>query len=43
MLYTKKKKRELIEKTVEKLDLDEEDLKDLEKVREEVWKEEKGY
>ncbi|MFP3910003.1 MAG: hypothetical protein ACLFVX_09105 [Archaeoglobaceae archaeon] len=41
IITLEKKKRELIEKTVEKLDLNENDLKDLEKVREQVWREEK--
>lgn len=41
IITLEKKKRELMEKTVEKLDLNENDLKDLEKVREQVWREEK--
>lgn len=41
IITLEKKKRELIEKTIEKLDLNENDLKELGKVREEVWKEEK--
>ncbi|MDO8726103.1 MAG: hypothetical protein Q7J35_08555 [Candidatus Methanoperedens sp.] len=34
-------KRELIEDTLKKLDLKDDDLKDLEKIRGEVWKKEK--
>jgi hypothetical protein len=35
------KKRELIEETLKKLDIGDEDLEELEKVRGEVWKKEK--
>ena len=38
---TNKQKRELMEETLKKLDIDEEDLKELEKIRGEVWKKEK--
>jgi hypothetical protein len=36
-----KKKREIIEETIEKLDMDERDMKNLEMIRKEVWEEEK--
>lgn len=35
------KKRELIEETLKKLDIDDEDLMELEKIRGEVWKRER--
>ncbi len=41
ILALESKKRELIEETLEKLDIGDEDLKELEKIRGEVWKKEK--
>lgn len=35
------KKREIIEETIKKLDIGEEDLKNLERVRKNLWKKEK--
>ncbi len=41
ILSLESKKRELIKETLEKIDIEDEDLMDLEKIRGEVWKEEK--
>ncbi len=41
ILAIESRKRELIEETVNKLDIGEEDLQKLEKIRGEVWKKEK--
>lgn len=41
ILAIESRKRELIEETVKKLDIKEEDLKQLEKIRGEVWEKEK--
>ncbi len=41
ILALESKKRELLEETLEKLDIDNEDMKELEKIRGEVWREEK--
>ncbi len=41
ILALESKKRELIEGTLKKLDLGDEDLKELERIRGEVWKKEK--
>jgi len=41
LIKLEEKRRELIETTVKKLDLDEKDLVELEKIREELWKKEK--
>jgi hypothetical protein len=41
ILALESKKRELIEDTLKKLDIGDEDLKELEKIRGEVWKKEK--
>jgi hypothetical protein len=41
IISIEKRRRELIEETLKKLSIDEEDLKELERVREDVWKEEK--
>lgn len=41
ILALESKKRELIEETLKKLDIGDEDLKELEKIRGEVWKKEK--
>ena len=42
ILALESKKRELIEETLKKLEIDEGDLKALEKIRGEVWKKEKN-
>ena len=41
ILALESKKRELIAETLKKLDIGDEDLKELEKIRGEVWKKEK--
>ncbi len=41
ILAIESRKRELIEETLKKLDIGEEDLQQLEKIRGEVWKKEK--
>ncbi len=41
ILALESKKRELIEETLKKLDIGDEDLMELEKIRGEVWKREK--
>jgi|Deesub1362B_J571_1020462.scaffolds.fasta_scaffold04593_2 hypothetical protein len=41
IISIEKRRRELIEETLKKLSIDEGDLKELERVREDVWKEEK--
>ncbi|MFZ3059841.1 MAG: hypothetical protein WA102_08900 [Candidatus Methanoperedens sp.] len=41
ILALESKKRELIEETLKKLDIGDEDLRELEKIRGEVWKREK--
>ncbi|RLI77858.1 hypothetical protein DRP07_11750 [Archaeoglobales archaeon] len=41
IIALEKRKRELIERTITEIDIGEDDLKELEKIREEVWKEEK--
>ena len=41
ILAIESRKRELIEETLKKLDVGEEDLQQLEKIRGEVWKKEK--
>jgi len=41
ILALESKKRELIEETLKKLEIDEGDLMELEKIRGEVWKKEK--
>ena len=41
ILAHESKKRELIEDTLKKLDIGDDDLKELEKIRGEVWKKEK--
>lgn len=41
ILALEAKKRELIEETLKKLDIGDEDLRELEKIRGEVWKVEK--
>jgi hypothetical protein len=41
ILALESKKRELIEDTLKKLDIGDDDLKELEKIRGEVWKKEK--
>ena len=41
ILALESKKRELIEETLKKLDIGDEDLSELEKIRGEVWKREK--
>ncbi len=41
MIALEAKRREKIEETLKKLDIGEEDLKELEKTRGEVWKKEK--
>ncbi len=41
IISIEKRRRELIEETLGKLAVDEEDLKKLERVREDVWREEK--
>ncbi|WP_457555043.1 hypothetical protein [Candidatus Pyrohabitans sp.] len=40
IISIEKRRRELIEETLKKLSIDEGDLKELERVREDVWKEE---
>jgi len=40
-LALESEKRELVEETLGKLDIGDEDLKELEKIRGEVWKQEK--
>ena len=41
ILALESKKRELIEETLKKLDIGDDDLKELEKIRGKVWKKEK--
>ena len=41
LVRLEEKRRELIETTVKKLDLDEGDLAELERIRDELWKKEK--
>ncbi len=41
ILALESKKRELIEETLKKLDIDDKDLRELEKIRGGVWKKEK--
>lgn len=41
IIRIEKRRREFIEETLRKLAVDEEDLKKLERVREDVWREEK--
>jgi len=43
IISIEKRRRELIEETLKKLSIDEGDLKELERVREDVWKEENIY